>query len=187
MSAEKTETYQPTKSNPINTINSKKITKHIWIIRHAQSMANAVSEAPANYPGVKDSDLVNTCLSEEGKKQAAHIQGPVDLLIVSPLRRTLETYIYSKLKVKRLFTSELIREYRAPSGDFELEESEIETVGALQSRVLDFIKLLKSQPETKIGILSHGVFLMELTKQLGRPLDSYMKNAQVIYLANVEF
>jgi broad specificity phosphatase PhoE len=99
----------------------------------------------------------------------------------------METYACSKLKVKRLFTSELVREWRAygPPGDFELEPARQETAEELRERVRLSIQLLRAQPEANIGILSHGVFLAELARHIGRPLHAGMHNAQVIHLHNV--
>ena len=110
-----------------------------------------MSNAAHKYPHMKEADFVNTRLSDKGREQAALVRGPVDLLIVSPLRRTLETYVHSKLQVKRLFTT---------------------------------IDLLRAQPETNIGILSHGVFLAELASRIGRPFANGMSNAQVIHVHN---
>jgi len=162
-------------------------TKNLWFIRHAESMANAASHAAdKKHNGVHESDLVNTRLTDVGRQQAAKVQGPVDLLIVSPLRRTLETYVHSRLEVKRLITTDLVREYRAYGRpwEFELETPGSETVAELMDRVTKTIALLQLQPETNIGILSHGVFLAELAKRIGRPLKSGMSNAQVVHIPN---
>lgn len=159
------------------------VKKELWLIRHAESMSNAAHK----YPHMKEADFVNTRLSDTGREQAALVHGPIDLLIVSPLRRTLETYAHSKLRVKRLFTSDLVREWRAygPAGEFELESARVETAADLYRRVEQTIELLRAQPETNIGILSHGVFLAELARRLGRPLANGMANAQVVHIRNV--
>lgn len=161
---------------------------NLWFIRHAESRANAASHAAdKKHDGVHESDLVNTSLTEAGKKQAEKVHGPVDLLIVSPLRRTLETYVHSKLTVKRLVTSELVREYRAYGrpGEFEHETPANETPLQLYARVEQAVAFIKAQPETNIGILSHGVFLAELAKRLGKPLQTGLGNAQVVHLNQV--
>ncbi len=156
------------------------VRKNLWLIRHAESMANVAHK----YPTLSQKDLVNTRLSEDGRAQADKVQGPVDLLIVSPLRRTMETYACSKLKVGRLFTSELVREWRAygPPGDLELETPRQETADELRARVRATVDLLRAQPEQNIGILSHGVFLAELARHVQRPLRASMANAEVIHL-----
>lgn len=158
-------------------------TKNLWLIRHAESMANVAHK----YPDMKPSDFVNTRLSEDGRKQAEIVQGPIDLLIVSPLRRTLETYARSQLRVKRLFTSELVREYRVygPAGELELETPHVETVAEFRRRIDQAVEMIRAQPETNIGILSHGVFLADFARRLGRPLSHNMGNAQVVPLLNV--
>lgn len=81
-----------------NESDTQPIRKNLTFIRHAESMHNAHT----NYPNLKDHEFVNTKLSENGIKQANKISGQCDLLIVSPMKRTLETYVHSQLKVKRL-------------------------------------------------------------------------------------
>jgi broad specificity phosphatase PhoE len=160
-----------------------KSTKNLWLIRHAESMANVGHK----YPDMKGADFANTRLSADGRAQAEKVHGPIDLLIVSPLRRTLETYACSQLKVKRLFTSELVREYRAygPSGDFELEAPHSESGDEFRRRIEQAVEMVRAQPETNIAILSHGVFLAEFARRLGKPLATSMANAQVIAIRNV--
>jgi broad specificity phosphatase PhoE len=159
------------------------VRKNLWLIRHAESMSNVA----ANYPAMKEADFVNTRLSENGRtQQAPLVKGSIDLLIVSPLRRTMETYAHSNLRVKRLFTSELVREWRAYgcAGDFELEAPRAESADELRARVERTLELLRAQPETNIGILSHGVFLAELAARIGNRLSFGMANAQVVHIPN---
>jgi broad specificity phosphatase PhoE len=159
--------------------------KNLWLIRHAESMHNAKDKYAATHK--TEEDFANTRLSDTGKLQAAKVHGPVELLIVSPLRRTLETYALSNLQCKRLITSDLFREFRAygPACHFELEPRTVETVDEFQKRVRQALTFLAEQPEPNIGVLSHGVTIGEICRQLGKPLQHGIANAQVIHLENV--
>ena len=163
-----------------------KIEKNLTFIRHAQSTHNA---ALKNYPNLDEKDFVNTKLSEEGITQASKISGECELLILSPMKRTLETYIHSKLKVKRLVTSDLFREWTGcgtPSM-FELEDhSKKETENDLQNRVTKALEFIKQQPEKNIVILSHCVFLRFMCAKIGRGREDF-HNAQVVQEKDVLF
>lgn len=141
--------------------------KRLWLIRHAESKHNIRDR----FPNLPEQDFLNTPLSDEGRNQARSIQGPVDLLLVSPLRRTLETYLYSKLMVKRLQTTDLLREFCAygPASLLDGETPWVETEPQFHERVSKLITFIRAQPETNITLLSHGVLLGELSRRLGRP------------------
>lgn len=148
----------------------------LWLIRHAQSLWNTGT--------VKDEKSIPNCgLSDQGKQQATSITGPVDLLILSPLRRALDTYVRSKLQEKRLVVSDLFREHATGASNcLELEDlSFVETQGALQKRVEDAIAFVKQQPETRVAILSHHDFLAAFTRRI-RNDPLYLSNAQVVHL-----
>lgn len=151
----------------------------LFLIRHAESEAN-VRDRP-EYAGRSEESFANTRLTENGRLQAAKVQGPVDLLIVSPLRRTLETYTCSRLHARTVLVDPLVREFRAygRSCEMELETPLVETAQQLRDRVRTFIRLLCARPERDIGVLSHGVFLAELAAALGRPFKCSMLNAEV--------
>lgn len=104
------------------------------------------------------------------------------------MRRTLQTYAHSTLQVKRLITSELFREWMiyGPSSRLDLEPADLtETPQELTNRARAAAQLVSEQKEHNIAILSHGVFLSEFAKLLGKPLTTGMQNAQVIDLGHV--
>ena len=59
------------------------------------------------YDGIPDPSL-----TPEGQQQAAALKGHYDLVICSPLRRTLQTLHCSRVTYRRLMVSELCREQR---------------------------------------------------------------------------
>lgn len=156
----------------------KTVEKHLFVIRHAESTSNANPADQTPNPG----------LTENGKSQASKVQGPVDLLIVSPMKRTMQTYAHSALKVKRLLTSDLFREWMVygPSSQLDLEPARTESAADLRKRIVAASKFIAQQPERTVALLSHGVFLAELAKHLGKPLASALQNAQVADLGRVQ-
>jgi broad specificity phosphatase PhoE len=148
----------------------------LYLIRHGQSLYN---EGKTSDPNL----LVDCALSEEGRKQAQKITGPVNLLILSPLRRAIETYTYSKLQCRRIIMSDLFREHGTgpwnclPREDLKWQETGTE----LETRVQRAIEFLRQQTETHITILSHHDFLVALTQALTQT-PRYLRNAECIHL-----
>jgi phosphohistidine phosphatase SixA len=70
----------------------------LYFVRHAQSMEN-IGKGRADSP-----------LSELGIEQAKKINGKFDLVICSPLRRTIETLHHSKLEYFKLIIDDNFRE-----------------------------------------------------------------------------
>lgn len=67
-------------------------------------------------------------------------------MILSPLRRTLETYVHSDLRAKRLVTSDLVREYaNEPSSFLEGEDVVLESEEAFNHRVQKAIEFIRDQ------------------------------------------
>ena len=152
--------------------------KNLWLIRHAESEQNLTG-----------SSKKNSKLSSRGKVQAAELRGPCELLILSPLRRSLETYSYSQLEVGRLITSEFVREViDSPGCEFDLETRDrYETKEEVSKRVTETVKLLREQKETNITLLSHACFLRSLfVDQLKLSFEGYLANVQVVRFLGVE-
>ena len=152
------------------------VTKNLWFMRHAQSEQNAGTSASKN-----------SKLSEYGKTQAAQVRGPCDLLIISPLRRALETYAFSDLKVGRLIVADCIREIvDGPACELDLEKwDHNETEEEVMVRIRETLKLLRSQTEKNITILSHACFLRKLISELKLEMNGFVGNAQVVYFRDV--
>jgi len=158
--------------------------KNLWLIRHAESTHNA---KPPHEP---DDKYFNCGLSENGKQQASKIQGPVDLLLCSPLRRTLETYAHSSLRVKKFETVEELREWTTygPSCLYDLENPAVlEDAHQFRARVRMVVDIIRQKPQTNIAILSHGATLAELTRQLNIPCTTGWYNAEVKHFPDVIF
>jgi broad specificity phosphatase PhoE len=139
-----------------------KSTKLITLIRHAESKFNN-GEA-------KGSDEDNCRLSDNGIKQAQGLEFKFDLLVISPLKRALETYINSSIKVKNVEINLLFREWitngKSGLNFLELEERKTESKDELSTRVDSCIKYLKKSTAVNIGVISHYDFLKALCNKL---------------------
>lgn len=139
------------------------VTKTLYLIRHAESTHNV------KLPTQPESDFANCRLTPKGEEQARKIKGPTSLLLISPLRRTLATYHFSNLHVKKLETVSDLQEWTGwgESCMFELQDfKKRETWFEFQQRVARVVQLIRNRPENDITILSHGGVLGELMRQL---------------------
>lgn len=150
------------------------MTKNLTIIRHAQSIWNANLHK-------SEQDAANCGLSDEGKKQASKLKLDTDLLIVSPLRRALDTYVRSKIKTAEVVISSLFIEYQDGKPLNYLESQPIinETPDDMVKRAKTAILYIKTLPHKNICIISHGDFLSIFIKELGFKVP-FPQNAQVM-------
>jgi len=112
--------------------------------------------------GQHRNDGFDPLLTDLGRNQASQIGGEYDLVIVSPLRRTLDTYIHSGIKTRELIMVPIIREQRrgTPTACLALEDVNFkEDSKMVMGRVIEFTKFLKTLPHTNIMIVSHAFFM----------------------------
>ena len=138
--------------------------KTITIIRHGQSHFNA-----GNFN--TDEEVRNCRLTEVGIQQAKQLNHSFDVVIVSTLKRALETYLNSNIKCRQLITSDLIREQKEdkPLNYLDLEEIVPENAEDVRKRAREAIELIKSLEYNNIGIVSHGYFIWYFLEQCGQP------------------
>jgi hypothetical protein len=131
--------------------------KKITIIRHAESLFNS---------GVfEEHELKNCRITENGKNQAKQLDLKFDLLILSPLKRAIETYANSNIKTTNIIISHLFREWKT-SGLNMLDgedETQTETLEQMELRAQNALLFLKTIPmeenrDINIGIISHHDF-----------------------------
>lgn len=138
--------------------------KTITIIRHAQSKFNA-----GEY---KTEDEIRNCrLTSHGIEQAKQVNHDFDLLVISPLKRVMETYVNSNIKCKRICISELVREQLdgRPLNCLDLEEVQTETNDEVRKRAKEAVEYIKKLDSDNIGIISHGCFIWYFLEQCGQP------------------
>lgn len=138
--------------------------KKITIIRHAQSQFNA-----GNYK--TDEEIRNCRLTPLGIEQAKNLNNSFDVIIVSPLKRALETYLNSGIKTRQLIVSDLFREQKEdkPLNYLDFEEVEPENSETIRKRAIEAINFIKNLDSDNIGIISHGCFIWYFLEQIGMP------------------
>ena len=170
--------------------------KELWLIRHGQAPHNILFAQNRN---LEAQNLRDPPLTKKGVQQATDLRfrlssviRDIELIIISPLRRTLMTsdIIFSKVKLPALVNT-LPRErgdyscdYGSPSSiiqqefphhDFsDLKEiwwTEKESCNHVIERVERFKEFLNQQPETRIAVVSHGFFLKTFLNN-GRRCDN---------------
>lgn len=144
--------------------------KVITFIRHGQSLANAGLSLG------KDVRLTN-----DGRKQSAEIAHQAELVILSPLKRTMETYLNSDIKTKRVHMSELFREILDGNNCnyHEHEDHTIESIDNAKERINKALVYLSTFEEKNIVVITHGGFLHHMLILLGKPID-FIHNCQII-------
>ncbi len=138
--------------------------KTITIIRHAQSKFNA---------GLckTDAELRNCSLTNFGKQQASKLNQDFDILIISKLRRAIETYKNSNISANNIIFSHLVREQKENHSLNFLEGEDIipETPDEVKERARKTVALIKTLDSDNIGIISHYSFIAYFLEICGQP------------------
>lgn len=125
----------------------------IHFTRHAQSTAN-----------IQKYDGPDAPLSELGVEQAKLLEGKYDLIYISPLRRCMETLLYSSLTYDKIVVCQEIREKVDSFTDILAHENfEAEPESQFWVRANAFTRILEQKinilpSNSKILIISHGYF-----------------------------
>ena len=167
--------------------------KEVYLIRHAQSEANASLDLddPTIYydPRITNAGKQQAVIT---RKLLANID--FDLIVCSPLIRALQTfeYIFPR-QIQKTVVLSLVREYLNDSADVgsqpntlkkefanfdfsglrkfwwnndaPIDEKEInyESIQNLDARVKKFKKWIDERNERKIAVISHGTFISRIT------------------------
>jgi broad specificity phosphatase PhoE len=134
----------------------------ITLIRHAHCEYIADKTQP-------EAKTINAKLSPLGVEQAKGLNLNFDLLIISPLRRAMETYTNSNIRVSKIIVCKTFRELMSePINFLDTEEIKLETEEELSIRIeeaIAFLKTLEGQYKN-IGIISHWQFLRLFTRKV---------------------
>lgn len=114
-------------------------------------------------------------LSTNGIEQASYLAGEYDLIILSPLRRAIETYTRSNISGKRVIICDEAREQRDHKmyNQLRSETPIAETVPEMLARCTTLRDFILSQPEENICIFSSAFTICYLQHVFGhsyRPL-----------------
>lgn len=149
--------------------------KRITLIRHANSLHNQGIYAET------DPRLLNSRLSDHGIDQAKNFSASFDVLVLSPLRRAIETYADSSIATREVIICPLFREQQDGKiiNRLENEAPSVESTMDVRLRAIQARKYLESLNSDNIGIISHGVFIWYLLEACGQiPLPTH--NLQTI-------
>ena len=156
----------------------------VEFLRHCESFYNVICRDDII---CQDSvDFLDCGLSPDGIKQAGNLKGVYDLVIVSPLRRCINTLEYSQIRYNKLVIEPLVREYRTNYCDFlENEDIILETEDEIFNRLTEFKTKLKKliTKYKKILVVTHADFIWYLTSK--NPLSEDMERFGV-WLENGE-
>ena len=131
--------------------------KKITLIRHAQSRFNA---------GQTDA-LTNCGITDQGAQDASNLNFSFDCLIISPLKRSIQTYTCSKIKTGKIMINELFREHVSWNLNFlDNETPAIETVDDLVKRAYAAFEFLNTIEYYNIGVITHSDFLQTFTERI---------------------
>ncbi len=141
------------------------IMKKVTIIRHAESKMNA---------GLckTDAELRNCGLSDFGKQQAGNLNQHFDVLVVSKLRRAIDTYKNSNITTEHIIFSHLVREQKENHSLNFLEGEDIvpENTEDIRARALAAKNFIKTLDGDNIGIISHGFFISYFLESCGQQM-----------------
>lgn len=143
---------------------------NVYLIRHAESAAN-VDE---------DNTEPDVGLTPFGWLQASRIAIDVNIVMVSPLKRTLDTLRASKITGPCAVDARL-REWKQDPCDFLLgEELLCETEDILVDRVRSVIATCNSlAANSNVALVTHGDWITYFILLVGASLDDYPGNASV--------
>lgn len=185
--------------------------KHIYCIRHGLAMHNVLYKKYGT-PIFSDPHYVDTLLVPEGHKQSIQLGktwtdiNKIELVIVSPLKRTLDTAIniFQDKQVpivaldesreyplglhtcnKRKYKEEL--EILYPTVDFSSLETnydnlwnskQYETIESLQKRIDNVLNYIQQVNETNIALINHSSFLSHMIHKHIPLLDNEEKELE---------
>jgi broad specificity phosphatase PhoE len=141
--------------------------KTITFIRHGLSESNMG----------RNVDTKNTKLALEGMENVKNLSGEYELIILSPLRRAIQTYALSNIKTQNVIISPLVREWTSHGvhlpNFLDLEDIFKESIEDLDKRIENTMSFIKAQKETNICVISHSEFINRLIFKLFNKPDCF--------------
>ena len=150
----------------------------ITLLRHCQSLYNEDHN--------KCEYLRNLDLSNYGQEIAKTLDGHYNLVIISHMKRTINTLKLSSITFDDIEINPICREHKKHISDFtDTEDAILEDYNTFSKRVLRFREYLDSvidsRPNINILIIGHGGFFKELSKSLENPISYFENGRKYIY------
>ena len=131
----------------------------VTFIRH-QKCYNLNPDGTMNYM------RVNPPLTPEGIEGAKQLSGNYDLIILSPMSRCLETFIYSSIQGQRV-VKDVFREWMQCPGDFRQHDPHTryaEAEDEFKQRVSQGMEFLQNLHLDDICVVTHSEWIKEALK-----------------------
>ncbi len=146
----------------------------VTLIRHVQSLFNAD----------KTNEEKNCGITDKGVAQALLLTQSFDLLLVSPLKRTIQTEDHSCITYKSMLIHDLFREHKVDQCDFFEDEPFIQET---EEEILNRVELAKQYlmglpSDSNVGIITHGDFVWYFTSKVidGERFGKWLENGEAI-------
>ena len=166
------------------------MSKYLYLIRHGKALHNELFEK-MGVNAFRIKDTIDSSLTKQGHEQSIHlgqtweIKDEIELVLVSPLTRALETAVNIFGNNTPIVCQEFLREYpigedtcnkrsdtnllikNFPTIDFSHIHSQTDTlwnhkgesIKELDKRIQTMISYIKNRPENKIAIVGHGSYI----------------------------
>lgn len=127
-------------------------------------------------------------MTEHGVVSAQELTGHYDLVLVSPLKRTLATLHESQITYDKVLTSSLCREHKTDLCDFMADEKVLyETEPEILQRIAEFKQYLTTVKAAyqKILVVTHADFIWYLTSKVvqGERFGTWAENGELVELS----
>lgn len=150
----------------------------ITFIRHAQSEYNIGQHFSNNVSITKDGIIASNSLNQ-----------CFDILILSPLKRAIQTYANSNIKTKKIMISDLFQEFKDKPSNMMDDDKSYETTENFEIRVNTAIDFLKQLDYSNIVIICHHDFIQKITKfMIGKSISlSNLSSYEIAIKNEVQF
>ncbi|KAK4770937.1 hypothetical protein SAY87_031469 [Trapa incisa] len=184
-------------------ISSYQNCKIIHWVRHAQGIHNVESEK--NHDALLSPALLDAQLSPLGLQQVNELRkhvlesgilGRIELVVTSPLSRTMETAIgvfrkSDELEKLPFLAVELCRERIIETDDDELwTPDHREIPEEIAARGVKFMNWLRTRPEKEMAVVTHSVFLLHVLNRFAEGCkpgkSNFLKNCELRSMALVD-
>lgn len=105
----------------------------------------------------------NPSLTATGKHQASLLSGHFDYIMISPLKRTIETFKHSSITGNTIEYSTLCREHVYSNSDLMVDENYKETAEMFNERIELLKMYIKMKTYKSILIITHSGVIKKMT------------------------
>lgn len=134
---------------------------NIYFTRHAQSTENI---------GLL---MIDSPLTDEGRKQATKLTGNFDIVIVSPLRRCQETLHYSQIKYNTLIINNNFQRLIVYFFEYQHEESDEFFFERTRKFEQELQAICQENPNAQILLVGHSYFFNSWYRKGCHPSPPY--------------